>query len=205
MPASRSFQPQRWTSGTNLDAAQALEPVLVAGRLVMIFGEPFGQGLGMHNVHQNQGDPLGSQGWDENGIRQDRATTARRPDGRFDVFLPRLSTQADRTDGDGHPAWTSPTCLVGRAARLTDSGASERRPGRSGLWGPSAFVPDLHWDSALLPHLLHSAGETRARCPPLVISASTGAMGSPAIVLASSTPTASGSRVAARAVPVLVT
>ncbi|MFD5101931.1 DUF2278 family protein [Streptomyces albidochromogenes] len=96
--------PRPWISGSNLDAAQALEPLLVPGRVVMVFGEPFGQGLGMHNIHQNQGDPYGSQWWDENGIWQDGATMTRRPDGRFDVFLSKFSTQAHRTDDDGHPA-----------------------------------------------------------------------------------------------------
>jgi len=50
-----------WTSGSHLEAAEALEPVLVVGRRVLVFGEPFSTGLGMHNVHQNQGDPANSQ------------------------------------------------------------------------------------------------------------------------------------------------
>ncbi|MFB9517301.1 DUF2278 family protein [Streptomyces purpureus] len=93
-----------WTAGSNLDAALALEPMLVPGREILVFGEPFRVGLGMHNVHQNQGDPHGSQWWDENGVWQDGATLTRRPDGRFDVFLNKFSTQADRTDNHGHPA-----------------------------------------------------------------------------------------------------
>jgi hypothetical protein len=92
-----------WRSGSNLDAAGALEPILVPGRAVMVFGEPFAQGLGMHNVHQNQGDPAGTQWWDENGIWQDGATATVRPDGMLDVFLSKFSTQASRTDDDGHP------------------------------------------------------------------------------------------------------
>ena len=93
-----------WTSGSHLQAAEALEPILVPGRRVLVFGEPFRTGLGMHNVHQNQGDPAGSQWWDENGIWQDGATLTGRADGRFDVFLSKFSTQADRTDDEGHPA-----------------------------------------------------------------------------------------------------
>jgi hypothetical protein len=93
-----------WTSGSHLQAAEALEPILVPGRRVLIFGEPFETGLGMHNIHQNQGDPVGSQWWDENGIWQDGATLTERPDGRYDVFLSKFSTQAFRTDDDGHPA-----------------------------------------------------------------------------------------------------
>ncbi|MDH2392512.1 DUF2278 family protein [Streptomyces sp. HNM0663] len=94
---------RRWASGSNLDAARALEPILVPGRTVLVYGEPFDRGLGMHNIHQNQGDPHGSQWWDENGVWQDGATLTRRDDGRYDVFLSKFSTQADRTDDDGHP------------------------------------------------------------------------------------------------------
>ncbi|MEV4946741.1 DUF2278 family protein [Streptomyces sp. NPDC053755] len=92
-----------WTSGSNLDAALALEPILVVGRPILVFGEPFDAGLGMHNIHQNQGDPQGSPWWDENGVWQDGATVTRRPDGRYDVFLNKFSTQKDRTDAEGHP------------------------------------------------------------------------------------------------------
>ncbi|MFJ7157133.1 DUF2278 family protein [Streptomyces sp. NPDC101118] len=92
-----------WTSGSNLDAALALEPILAVGRPVLVFGEPFSAGLGMHNIHQNQGDPAGSQWWAENGTWQDGATLTRRPDGRYDVFLNKFSTQADQTGKGGHP------------------------------------------------------------------------------------------------------
>ncbi|MBT2489509.1 DUF2278 family protein [Streptomyces sp. ISL-96] len=101
---NRLNPPRPWISGSNLDAARALEPILVPGRAIMVFGEPFNQGLGMHNIHQNQGDPYGSQWWQENGIWQDGATLTRGGDGRLDVFLSKFSSQADRTDDDGHPA-----------------------------------------------------------------------------------------------------
>ncbi|MCX5231935.1 DUF2278 family protein [Streptomyces sp. NPDC006553] len=96
-----------WQAGSNEDAADALEPMLVPGRRTLVFGEPFSDDaegdLGMHNIHQNQGDPFGSQWWPENGIWQDGATLTRRPDGRYDVFLNKFSSQAARTDGAGHP------------------------------------------------------------------------------------------------------
>ncbi|GLX22115.1 DUF2278 family protein [Streptomyces lavendulae] len=95
--------PRPWISGSNLDAAQALEPILLPGREIMVFGEPFDHGLGMHNVHQNQGDPYGSQWWDDNGTWQDGATLTRRPDGLYDVFLNKFSSQAEVTGPDGHP------------------------------------------------------------------------------------------------------
>jgi hypothetical protein len=96
-----------WHAGSNVDAAAALEPILVAGRRVLVFGEPFDKDpegdLGMHNIHQNQGDPVGSQWWAENGIWQDGATLTQRPDGRYDVFLNKFSSQAGQTDLAGHP------------------------------------------------------------------------------------------------------
>ncbi|WP_328946179.1 YukJ family protein [Streptomyces sp. NBC_00250] len=96
-----------WHAGSNVDAADALEPMLVPGRRILVFGEPFENDpegdLGMHNIHQNQGDPFGSQWWPENGIWQDGATLVERPDGRYDVFLNKFSSQAGRTDSAGHP------------------------------------------------------------------------------------------------------
>jgi hypothetical protein len=93
----------RWSAGSNLDAATALEAVLRVGGPVLVFGEPFRTGLGMHNVHQNQGDPAGSQWWAENGTWQDGAVLAARPDGGCTAFLPRFASQATETDDDGHP------------------------------------------------------------------------------------------------------
>jgi hypothetical protein len=93
-----------WTTGSHVQAAEALEGILVPGRRMLVFGEPFTTGLGMHNVHQNQGDPPGSQWWDDNAIWQDGATMCERTDGRFDVFLSKFSSQATRTGPDGHPA-----------------------------------------------------------------------------------------------------
>ncbi|HEX9994791.1 MAG TPA: DUF2278 family protein [Acidimicrobiales bacterium] len=94
----------RWTAGSHLDASAALEGVLVAGATVLVFGEPFTTGLGVHDVHQNQGDPAGSQWWAQNGPWQDGATMVRRPDGAYDAFLSKFSSQAYRTDSAGHPA-----------------------------------------------------------------------------------------------------
>ncbi|MER6447198.1 DUF2278 family protein [Streptomyces venezuelae] len=92
-----------WTSGSNVEAANAFEPILAVGRPILVFGEPFDTGLGVHNIHQNQGDAYGSQWWPENGIWQDGATMTRRPDGRYDVFLNKFSGQKDHTDASGHP------------------------------------------------------------------------------------------------------
>ena len=84
-------------------AATALESVLQVGSRTLVFGEPFTSGLGVHNIHQNQGDPAGSQWWDENGTWQDGATLVLRPDGGYAVFVSKFTSQASTTDDDGHP------------------------------------------------------------------------------------------------------
>jgi hypothetical protein len=93
-----------WKRGSNVEASDALEPLLTVGGRVFVFGEPFTTGLGMHNIHQNQGDPAGSQWWAENGIWQDGGTLVQRPDGSIVAFLNKFSSQAYRTDAQGHPA-----------------------------------------------------------------------------------------------------
>ncbi|THA58255.1 DUF2278 family protein [Streptomyces sp. A1136] len=93
-----------WLSGSHLEASRALESILVPGRPVMVFGEPFDHGgPGVRDIHQNQGDPHGSPWWADNGTWQDGATATRRDDGWYDVFLSKFSTQAVRTGPDGHP------------------------------------------------------------------------------------------------------
>jgi hypothetical protein len=92
-----------WISGSNLDAAAALEATLTIGARTLASGEPFSSGLGMHNIHQNQGDPAGSQWWSENGIWQDGGIMTLRPDGAFEIFVLKFSSQASSTDDDGHP------------------------------------------------------------------------------------------------------
>jgi len=67
-----------------------------------VFGESFTHGLGVHNIHQNQGDSAGTQWWAENGIWQDGATLIRRQDDTIVAFLNKFKRQAYETDQDGH-------------------------------------------------------------------------------------------------------
>ena len=94
---------QPWHTGSNLEASSALESILTVGETVMVWGEPFTVGRGIHNVHQNQGDPPDSQWWEENGIWQDGGVASVGPNGEYQLFMPKFSTQADRTDDHGHP------------------------------------------------------------------------------------------------------
>ena len=76
-----------WKQGTSRDALDDLEPLLQNPKRLFIFGEPFTSGLGVHNIHQNQGDPPESQWWVENGIWQDGATLTKRQDDTIAAFL----------------------------------------------------------------------------------------------------------------------
>jgi hypothetical protein len=95
---------QPWKSGTFLDASVALESILAVGGTMLVWGEPFTQGLGVHNVHQNQGDPQGSQWWPENAIWQDGGVARVDPDGTVRLFVSKFSSQSSKTDAQGHPA-----------------------------------------------------------------------------------------------------
>jgi hypothetical protein len=92
-----------WSSGTGFQALTDLEGILNQGVRFYVFGEPFDTGLGVHNVHQNQGDPVGGGHDAENAIWQDGATIAEAPDGRFFAFLNKFKTQSFRTDDAGRP------------------------------------------------------------------------------------------------------
>jgi hypothetical protein len=101
---NRVFPRRPWISGSNLEAATALESTLTIGARTLAFGEPFSSGLGMHNIHQNQGDPADSQWWNDNGIWQDGGVMTLRRDGSFEVFISKFSSQSSSTDNDGHPS-----------------------------------------------------------------------------------------------------
>lgn len=92
-----------WKYGTGLDAFGDLLLVLEGSIKLQVFGEPFRRGKGVHNIHQNQGDPPESRWSRENGIWQDGAVAGVRRDRTVRVFLSRFKTQATRTDERGKP------------------------------------------------------------------------------------------------------
>jgi uncharacterized protein YukJ len=59
---------------------------------------------GLHDIHLNQGDALGSSWWPLDGIWQDGLTIAVHSDGTASAFMNKFSTQAMSTDDQGHPA-----------------------------------------------------------------------------------------------------
>ena len=92
-----------WKYGTSLDAFDDLLLVLEGSVRLMVFGEPFRRGKGVHNIHQNQGDPPRSRWSRENGIWQDGAVAGVRGNGTVRIFLSKFKTQANRTDERGKP------------------------------------------------------------------------------------------------------
>lgn len=101
--------PKLWTQGNGSATLDVLEGLLDDGAnaRLLVFGEPYTYGgQGVHNVHQNQGDPATtppSGWWLENGIWQDGCTVVVKADGRIVAFLTKFSSQAYQTGNDGHP------------------------------------------------------------------------------------------------------
>ncbi|WP_026555105.1 DUF2278 family protein [Arthrobacter sp. 35W] len=93
-----------WKSGVSTDALADLEPLIAQAQRVFVFGEPFHDGnLGVHNIHQNQGDPIGSDFSASNAIWQDGGTILQLPDGSYWAFCNKFQTQSDHTDNTGRP------------------------------------------------------------------------------------------------------
>lgn len=92
-----------WRRGNSLEAIIDLETVLNQGNKLYIFGEFFNTGNGVHDIHQNQGDPLNSQWSSSNGIWQDGATIVQKANGEFVGFFNKFTSQSYFTDNLGHP------------------------------------------------------------------------------------------------------
>ena len=92
-----------WTVASGEEALNALEGLLSGATKAYIFGEPFDTGLGVHNIHQNQGDPVDSLWGPANGTWQDGATIIRTASGKLVAFLNKFTTQSYKTDNYGDP------------------------------------------------------------------------------------------------------
>jgi Uncharacterized conserved protein (DUF2278) len=95
----RSFA---WVSSDGDNTLDVLEELLPTAVRIYIFGEPFTTGLGVHNVHMNQGDPPGPH-QDENAIWQDGAVMVERADGSVAIWQVKFNTQSLHTGDDGLP------------------------------------------------------------------------------------------------------
>jgi hypothetical protein len=97
-----------WKTGTDIEALTDLEAMITDAPRVVIFGAFYpareGRPPGLHDIHLNQGDALGSPWWPLDGIWQDGLTIAVHSDGTASAFMNKFSTQAISTDDQGHPA-----------------------------------------------------------------------------------------------------
>ncbi len=95
----RSFP---WVPSAGDNTLDVLEAMLPTATRLYIFGEPFNTGLGVHNVHQNQGDPPGPH-QAENAIWQDGAVAMQYSDGTVKIWQVKFNTQSLHTGDDGLP------------------------------------------------------------------------------------------------------
>lgn len=91
-----------WVASNGDNALNVLEALLPSASRILVFGEPFSSGLGVHNVHQNQGDPPGPH-FVENGVWQDGAVLVERADGTVTIWQVKFNPQSLNTDDAGHP------------------------------------------------------------------------------------------------------
>jgi hypothetical protein len=95
---------RHWTVSTGDNALDILVAALAGCHRVYIFGQHYQDGgLGVHDVHMNQGDPSGTQWWAENGTWQDGGVVVEKADGTLAAWLVRFNTQSLDTDANGHP------------------------------------------------------------------------------------------------------
>jgi hypothetical protein len=92
-----------WTDVTGDEAGNALLAMVTTSTRVFAFGAPYTQGLGVHDVHCNQGDPPGGQFAGANGIWQDGCVFCLKADGTLSAYLGKFSTQSQKTDNNGNP------------------------------------------------------------------------------------------------------
>jgi uncharacterized protein YukJ len=93
---------ERWTESTGDNALNVMQSLLRVGGAIFIFGAPYTSGLGVHDIHMNQGDPPG-QFQHLDGIWQDGGTIAEQQSGELVAFLTKFSTQSLQTDDNGLP------------------------------------------------------------------------------------------------------
>jgi Uncharacterized conserved protein (DUF2278) len=91
-----------WIDSTGDNALNALETQLLGSVRVFVFGAPSTTGLGVHDIHMNQGNPPGPfQHLD--GIWQDGGVLIERPSGEIVAFLVKFATQSLHTNSQGLP------------------------------------------------------------------------------------------------------
>ena len=96
----------QWWRENGINLVKLMEYYLERVERLYVFGEPYTDGrLGMHNIHMNQGDPIGSQWSEENGIWQDGGVIYQynNPQQKWSILLTKFETQTFETGDNGQP------------------------------------------------------------------------------------------------------
>ena len=98
----KSYQDSGWITSDGEKALDAMETLFSNVARIYIFGAPFDTGLGVHDIHMNQGDPPGIHQAND-GIWQDGAVITETSGGTLNCFLVKFATQSLHTDDRGLP------------------------------------------------------------------------------------------------------
>jgi uncharacterized protein YukJ len=95
----------RWWIENGENIIQLMRYYLTNINRIYVFGEPYDTGLGIHNIHMNQGDPVGSLFARENAIWQDGGVIYEYtvPEHRVSILLTKFQTQSLNTTEKGLP------------------------------------------------------------------------------------------------------
>jgi uncharacterized protein YukJ len=95
----------QWWLETGINTVKLMQFYLDNVDRVYIFGEPYKNGLGIHNVHMTQGDPIDSEFSQEDGIWQDGGVMFEygAPESHLSILLTKFETQTLDTDDNGRP------------------------------------------------------------------------------------------------------
>jgi Uncharacterized conserved protein (DUF2278) len=91
-----------WMESAGDNVLIALETQLRGSVRVFVFGAPATTGLGMHDIHLNQGDPAGTFQL-QDGVWQDGGVLIERLSGEIVAFLTKFETQSLHTNSQGLP------------------------------------------------------------------------------------------------------
>lgn len=94
-----------WKPENGTNVIKLMRSYLKEVKRIYIFGEPYDKGLGIHNVHMNQGDKIGSIFAKENAIWQDGGVMFEyeHPNKRLCALLTKFEGQSLDTDELGRP------------------------------------------------------------------------------------------------------
>lgn len=94
-----------WKRENGTNVIELMKSYLKGVTRIYILGEPYNRGLGIHNVHMNQGDKEGSVFAIENAIWQDGGVLLEYedPNNQFRALLTKFEEQSLDTDELGHP------------------------------------------------------------------------------------------------------